>query len=296
MIVAGVVGFGLVTAYLLWLDQELGRVAAVCGGPCEARSVPPGTSLVLSSASTGLSALTVAGLVVAAFLAAPLVSREYEQRTNLLVWSQDVPAVRWLAVKGALLAAVAAVLSAVLGFVASGLAHRIHDLIDPKLGGASLFSRAFFEATPAMQVSYALFGFALGLAVSVVARRTLPAMGITLVVFIAVRLLVFRERPYFMPLLRHLEPVPPPREANGDWLALLNTVELFGENELVGGHGYADAAGNSVPSPGQLCLVTVKPGPGMGDLVLACMRDHGAVNIYVDYQPGSRLGTFHLYP
>jgi hypothetical protein len=292
MIVAGVLGFGLFTAYLWWLDHEIGRLAAVCGGPCSLQSTPRELLTFEISASSALGTPMLASALVAAFLAAPLVSREYEQRTNLLVWSQDVRAAHWLAAKAALLATVAAVLSAVLGFVASGLAHRMHNLYDAQLRSHSLFSLYFFEATPAMQVGYTLFGFALGLAVSALVRRTVPAMGITLVVFIAARLLVHRERSYFMPVLRHLEPISQPAEVR--FGARKSPMDALGDNPLLVNGGYADAAGNSVTTADQCSRVNVTPGPSSGDVWQACIRDHGVVNTYLDYQPGSRMGTFHL--
>ena len=50
-----------------------------------------------------------------------------------------------------------------------------------------------------MPVGYALFAFALGVAVGAVIRRTLPAMGATLVAFVAVRLAVYEWlRPRYM--------------------------------------------------------------------------------------------------
>src|ERR1700736_6655763 len=80
MIVAGVLGFGLVTAYLLWLDHEIARLAALCDGPCSPLHWSTGElRLHESHAKLVLFALVFASPLVAAFLAAPLVSREYEQ-------------------------------------------------------------------------------------------------------------------------------------------------------------------------------------------------------------------------
>jgi hypothetical protein len=91
-----------------------------------------------------------------------------------------------------------------------------------------------------------------------------------------------------MPPLRRLEPIqlgartspvnPYPRNPLGD-------------NPLAVSGGYADAAGNSVPTDG--CNPSVA-GPKSFDVYQACMRDHGVVNTYTDYQPGSRMDTFHL--
>jgi hypothetical protein len=274
MIVAGVLGFGLFTAYLLWIDHEIAGVAASCASPCSAQSQRFDFYKYMSDARLGLATATFAGLLVAVFAAAPLVSREYEQRTYLVAWSQDVSASRWLAVKFALLAAVATVLLAVLGGAASVLAHRIHNVNS----SYSLFDDVPFAATPLMQASYALFGFSLGLAISALIRRTVPAMGLTLVVFIATRLLVARERPYFMPPLRHVTAV-----GGYQYLDL-------GENALYVGGGYADAAGVPMADPCSPSAVVLHS----TEQWRTCLRDHGVVSQYSDYQPGSRMGTFHL--
>src|SRR5699024_6537668 len=55
------------------------------------------------------------GAVVAVFWAAPLLAREYEQRTHLFAWAQDVSALRWLVAKTLLLATVATGFAALLG-------------------------------------------------------------------------------------------------------------------------------------------------------------------------------------
>jgi hypothetical protein len=65
----------------------------------------------------------------------------------------------------------------------------------------------------------------------------------------------------------------------------------LGDNPLHVSGGYADAAGNIVPTDG--CNPSVA-GPKSFDRWQACMRDHGVVNTYTDYQPGSRMDTFHL--
>ncbi|ONI75233.1 hypothetical protein ALI144C_41605 [Actinosynnema sp. ALI-1.44] len=116
------------------------------------------------------------GLAVAVFWAAPLIGREYEQRTYLVAWGQDVSLHRWLVRKVLLLAAAAVALSVIVGVIAGGLV----DQHTP-----SRFSFAAFEADPAIQAAHTLFGFAVGLAFSALLRRTLLAMGATLVVVLA---------------------------------------------------------------------------------------------------------------
>lgn len=89
---------------------------------------------------------------VAVFWGAPLLAREFEERTHLVAWGQDVTPARWIAVKCALLAAVLVVLGTPLG---------------PD------------------QVLRAVFGFFLGVGVGLVLRRTVAAMAVTFVLYAA---------------------------------------------------------------------------------------------------------------
>ncbi|TWP48318.1 hypothetical protein FKR81_28950 [Lentzea tibetensis] len=100
------------------------------------------------------------GAVVAVFWGAPLVAREFEERTYLVAWGQDVSPARWLAVKCGLLGSAAVVLAA---------------LLDVR------------------QIGFTLFGFALGVVAGFVTRRTVPAIAFTLVGYVLVRWLFAGE-------------------------------------------------------------------------------------------------------
>ena len=67
-------------------------------------------------------------------------------------------------------------------------------------GQLSRFSPVAFGARDLVPVSYAAFGFALGVTVGVLIRRTLPAMAVTLAVFAAVQLIMPNViRPHLLP-------------------------------------------------------------------------------------------------
>src|SRR5439155_407551 len=75
--------------------------------------------------------------------------------------------------------------------------------------GFGSFSMPSYEASVPLQVAYALFGFALGLVVSALVRRTVLTMVITMVVFVAARIAVGLWRPHFLAPLRFLGDSPP---------------------------------------------------------------------------------------
>lgn len=139
------------------------------------------------------------GLLIAIFWAAPLVAREYEHRTHLWAWSQDVSPARWLAGKVLLLLVTAGVSALVLGFCGQYLVQR--------KPGQNPFSVPFFDTAPLPQLGYALFGFALGLACSVLTRRSTLSMGLSLVAFLTTRVvLAFYARPHYQTPVRAVSP------------------------------------------------------------------------------------------
>ena len=141
--------------------------------------------------------LVVPGLF-GVFWGAPLVARELETGTWRLVWTQSVTRTRWmvakLAVAGLATMAATGLLTAMVAWWSSPI-----DRANANPFGA-------FDQRGLVPVAYAAFAFALGLAAGVLLRRTLPAMAVTVVVFVAVRLVwihQFRAR-LFVPVRRSL--------------------------------------------------------------------------------------------
>nr|WP_042197550.1 ABC transporter permease [Kibdelosporangium sp. MJ126-NF4]CEL23038.1 putative transmembrane transport protein [Kibdelosporangium sp. MJ126-NF4]CTQ90177.1 putative transmembrane transport protein [Kibdelosporangium sp. MJ126-NF4] len=148
--------------------------------------------------------LPMVPVVLAVFLGAPLLAREYEQRTYLMVWSQDVSPARWLLTKLGLLAGISVVIGAALGALGAYLTLVVKGH-SPRM---SLFDDGErFEASPLLLVGYTLFGIAVGVAASAVIRRTVPAMAATIGVFVLVRFAVVQWRPHYLPPLVASEPV-----------------------------------------------------------------------------------------
>jgi hypothetical protein len=125
---------------------------------------------------------------------------------------------------------------------------------------------------------YALFGFALGVAVSALVRRTVLSIGLTAVFFTGVRVAVLQWRPTFFAPLRA---VLPPRGPFYTSDAGPGTLQIgFGQP--------VDAAGRPVTVPLQCYDIHTNTWSE------SCARAHGAVATYQDYQPVSRLLTFQL--
>ena len=141
----------------------------------------------------GSAAVLTLPAIVGVFWGAPLVARELEAGTHRLVWSQTVTRSRWLATKVALtgLAAMAAV--ALLSVVMTWWAGPIQSAIESGQGvdgifGLSRISPWMFDARGIAPIGYTAFAFALGVTAGLVIRRTVPAMAVTLAVFVAVQI------------------------------------------------------------------------------------------------------------
>jgi hypothetical protein len=150
-----------------------------------------------------------------------MVARELEAGTHRLAWNQTVTRTRWLAVKLGLTAAVAMVAVGLLSLAVSRWCRPLDAAVnggvtgDPPFGLPRL-SPAMFDARGLAPIGYTAFALALGVSAGIVIRRTVPAMAVTLAVFVAVQIAV--------PLLvrRHVAPAHATTTITADNLRGLN--------------------------------------------------------------------------
>ena len=134
--------------------------------------------------------------VLGMFWGAPLAAREFETGTFRLAWTQGVTRTRWLAAKlavvGAASMAVAGLLSLMVTWWSSPIAAaQMGTRLDPGI----------FSESGIVPVGYAAFAFAFGVTAGLLSRRTLPAMAVTLAIFVAVVWFAFPflVRPHLLP-------------------------------------------------------------------------------------------------
>jgi hypothetical protein len=142
--------------------------------------------------------VVVAPGLLGMFWGAPLVAREFEDGTFRLAWTQSVTRTRWMAVKLAV--------AGLGGMAAAGLLSLVVTWWSGPLDRAALNQFGTFDQRDIVPVGYAAFAFTLGALAGALIRRTLPAMFVTLAVFVAVRLAEFTwVRPRLLsPVLRSL--------------------------------------------------------------------------------------------
>jgi hypothetical protein len=116
------------------------------------------------------------------FWGAPLIAREFENGTHRLAWTQSVTRTRWLAAKLAVVGLASVVVTGLLSLLVTWWSSPIDRAHQNRFGSG------LFGERNVVPLGYAAFGFALGVLLGLVIRRTLPAMAATIVGYLAVRL------------------------------------------------------------------------------------------------------------
>jgi hypothetical protein len=207
---------------------------------------------------------------------APLVARELEHGTHRLVWTQSISAGRWLAIKLAILFAVTLVateaMTALMTWWHANAWSQLDGHIQPLM----------YDFEGIVPLAYCAFALALGIAAGVLIRRTVPAMAVALVGFLAVRLpMEFLLRPRFQPPLTYTQ----------DILTVLSPTTqtpLRGAWNL--GEGWLDSAGHQLADSTVFQTCDPRVGGTKVDL-FQCIHNHGWL-AFTTYQPADRFWPF----
>lgn len=130
--------------------------------------------------------------VFGAFLGAPLLGREFEHGTHRFAWTQSLTRERWLVHRLLVAGAVAALAELIISIAAT----YARSPVD-RLNGH--FLPDSFNLEGLAPFGFVLFGFSLGVAAGALLRRTVPAIAVTVVVYVAVKALVQQLRSHYMP-------------------------------------------------------------------------------------------------
>jgi ABC-type transport system involved in multi-copper enzyme maturation permease subunit len=122
--------------------------------------------------------------LIGIFWGAPLIGRELETGTDQLVWNQSVTRTRWLAVKLTGVGIASIVTAGLLSYLLTWWAGPLDHITGNR------FAAMTFASRDIVSLAYAAFAFALGTTAGLLLRRTVPAMAVTLAVFIGIQILV----------------------------------------------------------------------------------------------------------
>jgi hypothetical protein len=245
----------------LGLSNCLGQVSE--GSTCSGlRQAFENQYSFLLSMSTFLIALP---LLVGALVGAPLVAREVEQHTHLLIWTQSVTRARWLTVKLALVL--------VAGLLAAGVMLAL--LIwwrSPSTQFMGSFSNSAFDTSGPVWVGAMLLALALGVFAGTLTRRVVFAIFLTIALFVAIRAPVeLLLRPNFEPPITVTWPLG----------TASKPITLSGQDWLIA-TGYIDAQGNK----------TNRFACSADKSLDQCAQADGLTGHYLTYQPADRFWAF----
>jgi len=136
-------------------------------------------------------ALLLLLILLGAIVGAPLVAREFEQRTHQLAWLQSITRTRWLSVK----------LGVVLGTGLLGAGVLMVLLIwwySPFSQVIGSFNQVAFDFSGPVLIAATVLSLALGIFAGTLTRRTVFAIFLTLALILAIRIGVeFNLRPNY---------------------------------------------------------------------------------------------------
>jgi ABC-type transport system involved in multi-copper enzyme maturation permease subunit len=231
--------------------------------------------------------------VLGMFIGAPLVAREIETGTGQFSWTQAVTRRRWLAVKvGWLLLAALAWGGAVGALVTwwSGPKNAAY---------LSAFNPGTFDVQGIVPAAYSLFAMALGIAAGTVIRRVLPALGVTLFGYFAVRLIIMGwiRQHYMTPVAATFSIT---QDSPKDYLpkgAFWQLGQGFrGPNGPISlpNSNSVQIIGNGFPvSDVPAACLTHNTGQDPSATMLSCLSKHGYAQ-YLTYQPAGRYWPFQF--
>jgi hypothetical protein len=135
------------------------------------------------------------------FIGAPLFAREFEHGTWRLAVTQGVTRTRWLTAKLMLVGTGVAGVAALCAVLFTWWRAPLDEI------GGRMHTASFVVAAPSL-IAVTLFAFALGVLAGALLRRTIPAMVVTLVTYLIVRITTEESlRPHYRtPLSRTVDP------------------------------------------------------------------------------------------
>jgi len=203
---------------------------------------------------------------------------------------QSVTRSRWLAVKTGWLVLAAAIWGAAVAALVTWWSGPENAV------SLDRFNPSEFDLQGIVPAGYAVFAVVLGIAVGTIVRRTLPALAITLGVFVALRLVIERYlRPHYMTALtltQRLGGTLIPKGAywqvsNGVITASGAAVPQEGPGGSVG-LGDVSISAQALPATCRGLLANGRP-----QQITSCIDAHG-YRQYLTYQPASHYWPFQF--
>lgn len=202
-------------------------------------------------------------LLMGAFIGAPLMGRELENGTHRLVWTLGITPIQWLLRRAGAAVAFCVALTTGVGLATAAWLALASGVVGPW---------PQFDGYLPVFVAYVIFAVMLGIVVATIMGRTVPAMAVTCVLWLGMRLAFgILARPMLLPPLVRRGVTA---GNSGDWFI---------------GQAYLDSNGHQW-SEAQVDRLLQQLGGG-GPNLDATLQQHG-IFLSALYQPANRFWTF----
>lgn len=227
--------------------------------------------------------LVILPALLGAFVGAPLVAREVESGTHRFLWTQGISRRRWFVT----MSAGAIGLAAAAGAAYAAIAARWLDVTNRVTG--ERFAR-MYDFQGVLPIAACVLAVTVGIACGVALRRAVPAMALTIGVFVVVRLVVATQlRPRFArPIELDVAGFRPdgPAGIPGAWV--LSRQTLTSDGVVLG-----DGGGLNLSNlDGRCPELRIEPGSFPDRAVVDRCLDTLGVHQLTRYHPASRFWTF----
>lgn len=245
--------------------------------------------LLGSSPMKAVATLTIAVPVLfGLFWGSPAVARERETGTIQFAWSQSVTRRRWLTAKTCWLLLAGALFGGAVGGIVTWWYSPVNAL------NGQQFTQGTFDIQGIAPIGYSVFAVALGITAGTLIGRTLPALAVTIGVFLALRLSItdWVRAHYMTPVTTVYSMLQSFTPKGAYWQIAQGTVLPNGQRTtslVVGPMGISQTFGGlSIPA----ACGGPNP-PGQPSDVAACMG-HLGYHSFFTYQPGYRFWPFQF--
>jgi ABC-type transport system involved in multi-copper enzyme maturation permease subunit len=175
--------------------------------------------------------------ILGMFIGVPLIAREYNNKTNLLVWARSVSRRKWLTTKLVWILVATALFAGTFAVLTTWWS---------KTGNALYLNRfdvLSFDKQGIVLVAFAVFAISLGVAFGAWLKRTMVAIGLTLVVLLGMQIAIpSLLRPHYIAAKTYTASIntpasaqrgpdqpPSPPNSSGAWIISGNIVTSSGQ-------------------------------------------------------------------
>ncbi|MBB4790076.1 ABC transporter permease [Streptomyces nodosus] len=196
LVLLAVLGWAAADRAALFRASGEAHACIRAGGNCDAAFAQ------LANAETALQyfqfALMALPLLMGAFIGAPLIAQELERGTHRLMLTQSLSRARWLTAQLAVPAAVVLVTAVGCSLAAAWVRSAARGATAQNYWGR--WETPVYSTFGIVPVAFALLALAVGILMGLLVRRTLPAMGLTLLLCAGLDALFLWVRPHLLPV------------------------------------------------------------------------------------------------